>query len=138
MFRQVAAAYIKKIIAGKSLRQAAPESVRLDPKIKRQVNNAFGRHGLDERGNFETAEKGYSAAWEMLSGFNIVVDDIISSHIFRDGSTDDGKADDGQQNLWLAFKTDDPFTNTQIKNSKMVFAFHRKETGKFGCLVYLS
>jgi len=103
---------------------------RMDPRIKRQIGNAFRLAGLDENKSFDKAEQGYSVAWDVLAGFNIVVDDIIDSHIFR--------ADDGQANLKLAFKTSDPFTNIRIINSLLVFTFHRKENGKFGCLVYVS
>ena len=131
MFHSVASRYLQRVVSSKA-------SVRLDPKMRKQINKALGMRGLDERKSFETAERGYSEVWDVLSDFNIVVDDIISSHIFRDGSTEDGKADDGQQNLWLAFKTNDPFTNEQITNSKLVFTFHRKDNGTFGCLVYVS
>lgn len=118
--------------------KTAIKAITLDAKTKRAINNRFRQEGLGEQRGFDSAQNGYSKAWEILSEFDIVVEDLINSFLFVDRSTPDGKANDGHTTLHLAKKTDDPFTNVPIGNSLLVFTFHRKENGKWGVLCYVS
>ena len=136
--RTVAAKYLKRQVHLASIRRTAAAGVRLDQKVKRKINDRFRQEGLGERANFEKAEHGYSKTWEILAEFGIVVEQVIDHFLFVDRGTADGRADDGHTNLHLAQKTDDPFTNIPITNSLLVFTFHRKDNGQFGCLCYVS
>ena len=111
----------------------------LDNTTKRHINQQFKAQGLDENKGFETATQGYSKSWEVLAEFGLHVSAVVDSHLFVDRSTEDGKADDGSVFLRMAFKDPhDTFNEVPVKNSLLAFSFHRKETGQFGCHVYVS
>jgi len=118
-------------VAKRWLREAVQRGIRLDQTVKRKISLAFKGAGLDGNGSFDEPQDGFRRALELMAHFGVVLTDIVSSHRFV--------GDDGRFTAEIgapAHETFDP--PTPIGNSMFVMSFHRRGTGKFEVLAYLS
>ena len=113
------------------VRIATVKSIRLDSSVKRKIHLAFKGAGLDGNGNFKEPQDGFRRALELMEHFGIVLTDLISSHHFV--------GEGGRFTSEIGTPAHDTFDPPiPIKNSMFVMSFHRRGSGNFEVLAYLS
>jgi len=105
---------------------------RLDSGLRRQVNADLVRAKLNGNGRFRKPEEAYSKALDVLSTHGIELDEVVSSHMFKQRPGGTLKVD-------IAFTNDaDPFSPTSITNSILYIQFTELRDGVFEAVAYLS
>jgi hypothetical protein len=109
----------------------ASSRVRVDPKTRNAIARDFKAKGLDGNGVFQKAQQGFSRAVEVLQEHGIELDEVVNSFVFNQ--------DDGNFRVDLALTNpEDSFSPIPISNSVMVISFHKRGSGSFEVLAYLS
>ncbi len=104
---------------------------KLSNKIRRMINDKLNRVGLDGNGRFQTAQKGYVRAIDVLQSFVIELGEVVSSSSFR--------RDANQFNVHLAFKNmDDPFSPSDIQNTMLHISYTKLEDDRYEVLAYMT
>ena len=104
---------------------------KLSNKIRRMINDKLNRVGLDGNGRFQTPQKGYVRALDVLQSFGIELGEVVSSFNFR--------KDANQFNVHLAFKNmDDPFSPSDIQNTMLHISYTKLEDDRYEVLAYMT
>jgi len=140
-----AAARVATRVAERFLQAAQPMRVpggrmtRLDPSLRRKINQRLVHVGLDESRTFPKPETIYSLAVQTVGEFGIDLESNINPFVFVDRSKPDGKADQGHTTLLLEWRNrENPFSPLPLNNSMLVFTFVRMPSGNFAGTAYLS
>lgn len=113
---------------------------KVSPKIKAEFARRAKKVGLDGNGRFPSIGRGINAIhgvlqedYDLGGGIKVSMElaDVPSGDIFR--------GDEGSRTLRIAFRTDDPFSPVEIKNSLISISWHYiKERDNYEVLAYLS
>lgn len=91
-------------------------SARLIPSLRQKINAELVREGFGGRGRWRRPDRGYAKALEVLSKFDIELDEVVSPHLFR--------GPQGRVNVDIAFSNpEDPFSPEPISNSVLRLDF---------------
>jgi len=91
-------------------------SARLIPSLRQKINAELVREGFGGRGRWRKPDRGYAKALEVLSKFDIELDEVVSPHLFR--------GPQGRVIVDLAFSNpEDPFSPESISNSVLRLDF---------------
>jgi len=107
----------------------AAGGARLDAPTKKRVNDQISR--LIKNRYFEKAQQALAGVLEVLSNFDIELNDIVNSFVFTQP--------DGRVTQDLAFSNaEQPMAPVPIRNAMLVFMFHQMESGRFEITAYVS
>jgi len=124
------AAAIERVANG--FLRMAMQPGNLDRKTKTQANRQLIKAGLDGNGRYRKPAQAYSKALDVLAGFGIELDEIVSSHLFQARPS-------GTLNVRLAFSNpEDPFSPVSIRNSVLHLQFTELRKDHFEAVAYLS
>jgi len=104
---------------------------RLDQGVRREINQALIRAGMDGNGRFRSAQQGYSRAVDVLQDEGIELDEVVSSHLFNQPSGTI-KADIAYTNYG------DLFSPVSISNSILYLQYTELRPDVFEVVAYLS
>jgi len=104
---------------------------RLDQGVRREINQALIRAGMDGNGRFRSAQQGYSRAVDVLQDEGIELDEVVSSHLFNQPAGTI-KADIAYTNYG------DLFSPVSISNSILYLQYTELRPDVFEVVAYLS
>jgi len=105
--------------------------VNVDRSRRNKINGQFNQNGLDGNTYFNRKEEGLTKALEILQKSGIEQDEVVDGFLM-------GK-DSGKLTLDLAWTNPhDSMNPTSIRNTVLVLAWHKLESGRFEVTAYLS
>jgi hypothetical protein len=104
---------------------------RLDPKLRRQVNDALDRAGFGGKRKFRRMGEALNAVMSVLSDHGIEQDETLNAHHFNQPK--------GTANIDIAFSNaEDPFSPENIGNSWLHMSWEELRADTIEVIAYLS
>lgn len=103
----------------------------ISPLIRREVNAALRKEGLDGNGRFESMAWIVNKINEILGYYNMEIIDLITPYTFPGQS--------GHKSLSFGITPDDDYYSPEeIDNSMVAISYYKHEDGRYDAVVYLS